>query len=98
MVLKNQRGQTVVEYILLLTVGISLVYTFYRSQAYQRLFGENGTIGQAIKTESEFNYRHAYPRKAGDINQVDYGGTTHPSYYDALSGQTRFFGPKEPYQ
>jgi hypothetical protein len=95
--LNNQRGQTVVEYILLLTVGISLVYTFYRSQAYQRLFGENGSIGQAIKTESEFNYRHAYPRKATDINQVDYSGTSHPSYYDSTRGATRFFGPKEPY-
>ena len=98
MVLNNQRGQTVVEYILLLTVGISLVYTFYRSEAYRRLFGENGSIGNAIKTESEFNYRHAFPRKQGDLNQVDYAGTSHPSYYDSVSGETRFFGPKEPYQ
>lgn len=98
MVLKNQRGQSVVEYILLLSVCISLVFTFYRSQTFKRLFGSEGSIGQAIKTESEFNYRHAYPRKAGDLNQVNYSGTSHPSYYDSTSGETRFFGPKEPYQ
>ena len=98
MVLNNQRGQTVVEYILLLAVVVSLVFTFYKSQTFQSLFGANGSIGQTIKDGSEFNYRHAYPRKPGDINQADYAGASHPSYFDSISGETRFFGPKEPYQ
>ncbi|NDH07586.1 hypothetical protein EBX93_17005 [bacterium] len=42
---KSQKGQTLVEYILLLVVAASLMMTFYRSKAFRRLFGEKGEIG-----------------------------------------------------
>jgi hypothetical protein len=98
---KNQRGQTLVEYILLLVVAASLMMTFYRSKAFRRLFGENGEIGIKMKTQTEFAYRHAfYTSSAGsqtvsDIPRENKEISNHPSYSDG-SG-TRFFGPKEPY-
>jgi hypothetical protein len=98
MVLKNEKGQTVVEYILLLAVVVSLVTTFYRSKIFQKLFGEQGTIGSKIKTEAEFGYRHAYINGATVDNPDNYPGTSHPSYYDPKTSTTRFFGPKNPYQ
>jgi hypothetical protein len=94
MVINNQKGQSVVEYILLLAVVISLVTTFYNSKMFQRLFGENGSLGTTIKTEAEFGYRHAFLRNHG-ADQPIYQGTNHPSYSDG--GATRFFGPKDPY-
>ena len=97
MVLKNQKGQTVVEYILLLAVVLSLVVTFYNSKAFQRIFGEQGQLGESIKNNSEFGYRHAFPRGSDGLNQPDYPGISHPSYYDAKNGTTRFFGPRDPY-
>lgn len=100
--MKNQRGQTLVEYILLLVVAVSLFMTFYRSETFRRLFGEQGEIGKKMKTQNEFAYRHAFygsgasrtvlpdiPRDNKDISQ-------HPSYSEPGVG-TRFFGPKEAY-
>lgn len=97
--LKSQRGQTVVEYILLLVVAVSLVLTFYKSAAFRRLFGEQGRIGQQIKSQTEFAYRHAYSRNrpAADIDKENKDGSNHPSYADINEGGTRFFGPKRGY-
>ncbi|WPU65589.1 hypothetical protein [Peredibacter starrii] len=103
MEIKNQRGQTMVEYILLLAVVVSLVLTFYNSEAYRRLFGSQGKFGTKIKQDSEFAYRHAYLSKNQDgsidpdvsIGEKDI--TAHPSYYDIKNSGTRFFGPKDPY-
>lgn len=98
MVVKNQSGQTMVEYILLLVVAISLVITFYNSEAYRRLFGEQGEIGKKIKQESEFSYRHAFieGRPATD-NLPSRDISNHPSYKDTEDGGTRFFGPIQAY-
>lgn len=96
--MKNQSGQTMVEYILLLVVAISLVITFYNSEAYRRLFGEQGEIGQRIKQESEFSYRHAYSDETpGADPGITRDISVHPSYRDGQDGGTRFFGPRVPY-
>lgn len=101
--LKSQKGQTLVEYILLLVVAISLVLTFYRSEAFRRLFGEQGRIGQNIKSQNEFAYRHAFSSsgvartRPPDVSRDNKDGGTHPSYYDDVNGGSRFFGPKDPY-
>lgn len=97
--LNSQRGQTVVEYILLLSVAVSLVLTFYRSTAFQKLFGENGELGKIMKTQTEFSYRHGYMRNrppGGDISRTNRDISIHPSYSN-LQGETRFFGPLSKY-
>jgi len=99
MELKSEKGQTVVEYILLLTVAVSLVLTFYRSATFKRLFGEQGMLGQQVKSQTEFAYRHAYSmnRPATDVSRDNKDGASHPSYADENAGGTRFFGPKRAY-
>lgn len=103
MELRNQRGQTVVEYILLFSVAISLVLTFYKSAAFKRLFGEQGLLGNQIKTQNEFAYRHAFSSsgpgriRPADVPRTNRDGATHPSYYDDQNSGTRFFGPKSAY-
>lgn len=95
MEVNKQSGQTVVEYILLLAVSISLVLTFYRSDAFRRLFGSQGSVGAAIREENEWGYRHAYLlRRNIGTEPVQYSGPDHPSYYDSNEGETRFFGPR----
>ncbi len=61
------------------------------------MFGANGKIGAFIKAESEFTYRHAFPRNGSseDIPRENLSGEAHPSYYK--DGGTRFFGPKVSY-
>lgn len=88
-----------VEYILLLVVALSLVITFYKSDAYERLFGDKGEIGKKIKQESEFSYRHAFVQGRPEVDPLPTRDiSSHPSYKDLEDGGTRFFGPKQPYQ
>lgn len=101
--LSSQKGQTLVEYILLMVVAISLVLTFYRSEAFRRLFGAQGRIGQNIKSQNEFAYRHAFSSsgperiRPPDVSRDNKDGGSHPSYADVTNGGTRFFGPNDAY-
>jgi hypothetical protein len=94
----NQKGQTVVEYILLLTVVFALIFTFINSPFYKTMFGENGKLAQGLKSQTEFGYRHAYllGRPTG-VMPANYGAiNSHPSY--SAGGSSRFFGPQSPYR
>lgn len=99
MVLKNERGQTLVEYILLFAVALSLIVTFYNSEFFKRLFGEQGTLGTGVKRQAEFGYRHAHLVGSQDeSNQPFASAIDHSSYYNSEKSQSRFFGPSDPYQ
>lgn len=101
--IKSEKGQTLVEYILLLSVAVSLTLTLYRSNAFQKLFGSKGSLGVRIKSQNEFAYRHAFSStgpgrvRPADVSRTNKDGSIHPSYADTESGGTRFFGPKEAY-
>lgn len=95
---RNQEGQTVVEYILLLAVAVSLIITFYNSEAFRRLFGEQGAVAQKIRQDSEFSYRHGYTRgNTGDISRTNRDGSIHPTYYNPVKSGSRFFSGKDQY-
>jgi hypothetical protein len=94
--MKQQKGQTLVEYMLLLSVVAMIVLTFYRSKLFQKYFGNRGLIGQTIKTKSEFAYRHGYMGTVDSFPKGSREGSAHPTYADP-NGGSRFFGPKDPY-
>ncbi|MFL5783810.1 MAG: hypothetical protein ACJ76H_04310 [Bacteriovoracaceae bacterium] len=94
--MKQQKGQTLVEYILLLSVVVGIVLTFYRSKLFQKYFGNKGMIGQTIKTRTEFAYRHGYMGTNDPQPKGSREGSTHPTYADPTGG-SRFFGPKDKY-
>ena len=97
MEISKQKGQTMVEYILLLAVSVSLIVTFVNSDFFKRIFGSQGSLGRMMKEENQFAYRHAFIKnRSGDISRTNMDGRAHPSYYQP-SGDTRFFGPKDPY-
>lgn len=94
--MKQQKGQTLVEYMLLLSVVAVIVLTFYKSKLFQKYFGNRGLIGQTIKTRSEFAYRHGYMGTEDTFAKGSRDGASHPTYADPAGG-SRFFGPKEKY-
>ncbi len=99
MVVKNQQGQTVVEYILLLAVAMSLIVTFYRSATFQRFFGTQGELGRLYKLDSEWGYRHAsMTGRATELNEPKASAEQHASYYNEAKGKSHFFGASDPYQ
>jgi hypothetical protein len=92
--LKNdQKGQSTVEYILLLAVIISLVGTVLKSDMFRQLFGEEGKFAQEFRKEIEYSYRHAL--KGREFHTTPNYNQPHDSYERV--GDTRFFGAKEKY-
>jgi len=94
----NEQGQTVVEYILLLSVVFTLIYTFLNSNFYQTMFGSNGQLATNMKSQSEFGYRHGFMRgRPAGLMPLQYNGaSSHPSY--TKGGESRFYGPRNPYR
>ena len=90
---KNERGQTAVEYILLIAVVTFLVASVINSRFFQSIFGREGRLASMIKNEMEYSYRHAI-RGRRPFASPDYRGM-HDSYQRGR--ETRFFGAKEKY-
>jgi len=93
--LLNSRGQSTVEYILLLAVVISLAYLVINSRKFKDLLGRNGTFANNMKNEAEWNYRFASPGNVG-FSTINYG-SSHPTYWNSVKSTTHFIGPKDPY-
>lgn len=92
----NHYGQSTVEYILLISVIASLVFTIMKSEGFQNIFGEEGTFSEQFRKETEFSYRHGLGGKAFLPETIDYN-TRHDTYLPVGGGNTRFFGAKEGY-
>lgn len=93
--LLNQKGQSSVEYIMLVVVVVSLVFSVLNSDAFRGLFGEQGKFATVYKNEIEFSYTNSYQgRKA--FETPDYTSSSHSSYLQT-GGGTRFFGAAQAY-
>lgn len=98
MEIKNQHGQTMVEYILLLSVVVSVVYTFMNSNAFKRIFGTSGAFASIAKIQGEQSYRYSsLNQDVTNLPRDNRNGAIHHSYHDEKRGGTRFFGPKAIY-
>lgn len=86
---KEEKGQTTVEYILLLAVVISFTVGIFQSQRFQEFMGSDSDFFQIIKQRLEYNYRHAYLPEDPD-NNLDVQAK-HDSFYDSESDSSRFF-------
>lgn len=88
--LKNQFGQSTVEYILLFVVVVTIATSIFKSAKFNELFGKNGTIATTYKNQVEFSYRHGYS-KSEPLGNVNYSNGRHKSY------NGRFFSAKDAY-
>lgn len=91
----KQDGQSTVEYILLLAVVVSLIYTLVNSDRFKSVLGEGGSLGTNMRLETEWNYRFAKPRNG--LTTGWSGSAEHPSYWNTGAGSTHFIGPLNPY-
>lgn len=92
----SNKGQSTVEYILLLAVAISVVTAVFKSQGFQNLFGEEGTFNAQFRMETEFSYRHGLGGKKFLPETINYNDK-HETYLEDSGSLTRFFGAKDPY-
>lgn len=90
----NQKGQSVVEYILLLAVITALGYTMYSNPRFKQFFGERGFF-EAMRSRISFAYRYGYEGNGSE--NFEYNSNKHPTYLNEESNASRFFSPVEDY-
>ncbi|MDC1173764.1 hypothetical protein OAT67_00080 [Bacteriovoracaceae bacterium] len=87
--IKSEKGQTTVEYVLLLAVVISFTVAIFQSQRFQEFMGSDSAFFTVIKTRMEYNYRHAYLPPEPEMN-LDVKAP-HDSFYDSEGDSSHFF-------
>lgn len=90
--IKNQKGQSVVEYLLLMGVLVSLGLVVFKSPFFKDVLGPDSNVFKSMKKFMTYSYRHARPGLEGN---ADLSGGGHDSWVDG--SKTRFFAPKDEY-
>jgi hypothetical protein len=88
--LNSKKGQSLVEYLLLLAVLISLSISILNSEALRNLIGPNSAFFETIERYLEFSYRHGVP--GSPVTDDSNYQTDHKSYRGG-----RFFAPNKSY-
>ncbi|MBK23677.1 MAG: hypothetical protein CME70_06690 [Halobacteriovorax sp.] len=89
----NQKGQSTVEYILLLAVIISLALAFLNSPIVKRFVGSESEMMKLMYVRMIYAYRHG---RMGEEDESNYE-REHETYFDKVNGESRFFAPAEKY-
>lgn len=92
--LKNQKGQSVVEYILLLLVVVVLSNAVFKSDLFLDFVGPDSDFFQKLKIQTEYAYRHGVNHQIDDDSNYN---DRHHTYTNPQSGATRFFTNKVAY-
>lgn len=93
----SQRGQTTIEYILLIAVVIGLATFILNLPIMQKFLGKDGQGGftSPFFASMQYSYRHAIFGTNKEIYPANYQQAKHDSYSSGTD--TRFFGPADPY-
>ncbi len=99
MVRKNQKGQSVVEYILLLAVLTFITSIILRSQLFKNYMGQNSVFFSELRRQMVFSYCNPMGVYASSQETCVHNyGSVLDSYQGRENGDgTRFFIPAEEY-
>lgn len=84
----GRKGQSAVEYILLLAVVVALTMGVFKSKAFQDFFGDDSAFFAELARGIESNYRYG-------LTLDDTSDNPHPGFY--VSGGSRFFSGRNAY-
>ncbi|MBH47953.1 MAG: hypothetical protein CME71_07245 [Halobacteriovorax sp.] len=92
----QQKGQSTIEYVLLLAVVMLLVAIVLRSPLFADLLGEDSSFFKVLKHRMEFSYRFTHLGVEPDVGLKD---ITTPEQHDSYSkgGRSRFIGATDTY-
>ena len=92
-----QRGQSTVEYILVLAVIVSLALMILgRSSIFQKYLANDSLFMDGVKNYWEYTYRHAGDPN-GRVNAESVVGDKHDLYQNSQEGGSHFFIPAQAY-
>lgn len=96
----NSKGQSLVEYILLLAVISSIGFALFNSQKFKNFFGGTGFF-ETFRHGIEYSYRYGREMKGPEDHErgmdFSYGSRAHDTYWNNSKGQSRFFTGTEDY-
>ena len=95
-ILLDEKGQSVVEYIMLLAVISSITFSIINSDKFKDFMGKDSSFFAGLRSQLEYAYRHGYLNSESDRSDNNYSGP-HETYYNIDDGQTRFFSGGEQY-
>ena len=100
-ILKNNFGQSAVEYIMLLAVISSLAYVFLNNQRFKAFIsGKDGMFAMMAQGMS-YTYRYGVDLKPGvdpsSKMSFEYSSREHDTYFNSDSTNSRFFSGVQSY-
>ena len=91
-ILHNSKGQSIVEYILLLAVLFSIMAAVFNSRAFKNFLGDDAEFFEMLRKRYEYTYRHG---RFGNEDTTPQPQAVRGQNHDTYSG--RFFTPADPY-
>ncbi|OFZ14390.1 MAG: hypothetical protein A2X86_05970 [Bdellovibrionales bacterium GWA2_49_15] len=92
---RNDRGQSTVEYILMLAVVASLAATILNSERFRKTLGKDSVLFNKFARTLEYTYRHGVYGTLDDTPRSPPFGNEHNTYYKG--GQSRFYMSRTKY-
>ena len=99
--LRNNSGQSVVEYILLLAVITSLGFAFYHNKKFKDFIKGNDGMFAVMKKGISYSYRYGIEYKSDipfeERMDFNYQSNKHDTYLDSNENKSHFFTGQDPY-
>ncbi len=92
----SSRGQSVVEYILLLAVLSSLSFSLFNNRRFKEFLGGDKGFFLTLRKGIEYSYRYGRPLSP-DVDtdaalSFEYQNNKHDTYFNPKENKSRFFG------
>jgi hypothetical protein len=101
LILKNAKGQSLVEYVLLLAVISSLGYSIYNTKRFKDFIGGEQGLFLGMRKGIAYSYRYGreYNRSIEYEEKMsfDYKSNQHDTYLNKETGSSHFFAGAEAY-
>ncbi len=100
-ILKSNRGQSVVEYILLLAVLSSLAFSVFNNRRFKDFLGGEKGFFLSLRKGIEYSYRYGRAMSADedveDALSFEYQTNKHDTYFNPKENKSHFFGGTSAY-
>ncbi len=93
----KESGQTMVEYLLLSLVIVTIIYGVIKSDVFRNVVDIDGGVMEGLYRRMRYSYRHALPGNKKMNPRTDYNSTKHDSYLNPQTNFSRFFAPNAGY-
>ncbi len=100
-ILASQKGQSLVEYILLLAVLSSIAFSFFNNKKFKDFVAGTDGLFATMKKGMSYSYRYGIQYNNATnfeaASSFEYGSAGHDLYLNKKDGNSHFFTGLDPY-